>query len=85
MSNAEVMRKTHESGCGLRRKYGVAEKSGKAHLSAQLIFLPSFPWLRTVHRSQSQSNSIKVNQSDFVGQASGQNRMETHDNEQLAK
>jgi hypothetical protein len=33
----------------------------------------------------SQSNSIKVNQSDFVGQASGRNRMEVHDNEQLAK
>jgi len=33
----------------------------------------------------SQSNSIKVNQSYFVGQASGRNRMEVHDNEQLAK
>jgi len=34
---------------------------------------------------QTESNSIKVNQSDFVGQASGRNRMEVHDNEQLAK
>jgi hypothetical protein len=40
--NAEVMKKTHESGCGLRRKYGAAEKSGEAHFSARFIFLPSF-------------------------------------------
>jgi hypothetical protein len=51
---------------------GGAGKSGKAHFSAQLIFLPSFPW--AANRA-SQSKPVKVNQSDSVGQAGGQNRI----------
>jgi len=47
-------------------------KSGKAHFSAQLIFLPSFPW--AANRA-SQSKSVKVNQSDSVAQAGGPKRM----------
>jgi hypothetical protein len=49
---------------------GGAEKSGKAHISAQLIFLPSF---HLASNQKAQSYSVKVGQSDSVGQADGQN------------
>jgi hypothetical protein len=88
-----------------------AGKSGKAHFSAQLIFLPFFccasqcvavsrsdkiikgagcprPFFASLHpcalaflplslglKNQGQSKPVKVNQSDFVGQAGGPNRM----------
>jgi hypothetical protein len=55
------MKKRLESGPGLRQKYEGAEKSGKAHFSARLIFLPSFRWAAN---REAQSKSVKVDQTD---------------------
>jgi hypothetical protein len=50
-----------KSKMGRKRKYGGAEISAKAHLSAQIIFLPSFP---SELNHGDQSNPVKVGQTD---------------------
>ena len=46
-----------------RAEMGGAEKSGKAHFSACLFFLPSFRW---AGNRGAQSKSVKVNQTSPV-------------------
>jgi hypothetical protein len=50
---------------------GGEEKSGKAHFSARLGFLPS-PSM-SVHESPCQSNPVKLSQTGSLGQAGGPN------------
>jgi hypothetical protein len=47
-----------------RQKYARAEKSRKAHLSAQLIFLPSFRWAanRGAHPGRAEAAAAKAGQ-----------------------
>jgi hypothetical protein len=46
-------------------------KSGKAHFSARLVFLPS-PSM-SVHESPCQSSPVKVDQTGLIGQAGASN------------
>jgi hypothetical protein len=68
---------------------GGAEKSGKAHFSAQLIFLLSFRLASnqraSVILSQSGSKWIKVDQSDSIWSSLRPEPVQVFNNEQLAE